>query len=180
MSAGDRVRIHYQRLPDNEQIFDQRVVLVRSDVIVTVTDPMPLARPMRTADGRVMLERGSRAVWFTFPGAWHDIGRFHRADGTFTGYYANILTPPRIDGNVWHTTDLFLDVWLPDGGEPALLDEDELDEALEDAHIDRDTANRARAEARALLQKAQAGAWPPQVVREWTLERIVAEQEGAG
>lgn len=180
MSAGDRVRIHYRRLPDNEQIFDQRIVLARPDVIVTVTDPMTLPAPMRTDDGRVMLESGSRAVWLTFPGAWHDIGRFHRADGTFTGYYANILTPPRIDGSVWHTTDLFLDVWMPAGGEPALLDEDELEEALGREHIDAETAYRAREEARSLLQKAETGDWPPAVAREWTLERIVAEQETSG
>ena len=36
-AAVQRVRIHYRRLPDREQIFDQRVVLARADVIVTVT-----------------------------------------------------------------------------------------------------------------------------------------------
>ena len=67
-------------------------------------------------EAEVALERGSDAVWFTFPGLWHDIGRFHRSDGTFTGIYANILTPPLIqpDG-VWHTTDLFLDLWQKPG-----------------------------------------------------------------
>ena len=38
-------------------------------------------------------------VWTTYRGdVWHDVGRFHLADGTFTGYYANILTPVGIDG----------------------------------------------------------------------------------
>ena len=67
--------------------------------------------------GKIALEAGSDAVWFTFPGLWHDIGRFHRADGEFTGIYANILTPPVIepDGK-WETTDLFLDIWVdPEG-----------------------------------------------------------------
>ena len=168
--SGDRVRIHYQRLPDNEQIFDQRVVLELADVIVTVTDPLELQEPMSQA-GHVILETGSRAVWFTFPGLWHDIGRFHRADGTFTGYYANILTPPRIQGRVWYTTDLFLDVWLPVGGPVTLLDEDELDEALQKAHIDDETARQARDEADRLLGLASANEWPPRIAREWTLAR---------
>jgi predicted RNA-binding protein associated with RNAse of E/G family len=176
VSTGERVRIHYQRLPDDEQVFDQRVVLARPDVIVTVTDPLDLAEPMRTG-GRIMLEPGSRAVWFTFPGEWHDLGRFHRADGTFTGYYANILTPPRIEGGVWHTTDLFLDVWIPEGGGATLLDEDEMADALGLGHIDPDTAARAREEADRLLADAARGTWPPPVALEWTLERIVAEQE---
>jgi uncharacterized protein len=179
VSPADRVQIHYTRLPDDEQIFDQRVVLARPDVIVTVTDPLDLTAPMRT-DGQVMLEPGSRAVWFTFPGAWHDVGRFHRADGTFTGCYANVLTPPRFEGSVWRTTDLFLDIWIPAGGAARILDEDELEEALERSHIDPETADRAREEADELLGEATRGTWPPSIVREWTLERIVAEQEGGG
>ena len=176
MSATRRVRIHYQRLPDNEQVFDQRVVLDRDDVIVTVTDPGTIEAPVLVG-GRPVLEPGSRAVWFTFPGRWHDVGRFHLADGTFTGIYANILTPPRIEGNVWHTTDLFLDVWLPAGGAVMLLDEDELAEALTHAHIDEDLARRARGEADRLLDLAAAGRWPPPIVREWTLEQILADED---
>jgi len=175
VSRTERVLIHYRRLPDHERVFDQRVVLQRDDVIVTLSEPLDLTEPM-TVDGRVMLEDGSLALWFTFPGEWHDIGRFHLRDGTFTGCYANILTPPRIEGAVWHTTDLFLDVWLPAGGKIELLDEDELEVALTEAHIDPDTARRARVEADRLLTLAAAGDWPPRVVREWTLERIEAEE----
>lgn len=172
MSAAGRVRIHYRRLPDHEQVFDQRVVLERDDVIVTLSEPVALTKPM-TFDGRVMLEDGSLALWFTFPGAWHDIGLFHRADGAYTGLYANILTPPEIDGRVWHTTDLFLDLWRPADGALHLLDEHELDEALARGHIDEEHAGRARAEAERLLGLAQTGAWPPSVVSEWTLERAL-------
>ena len=181
MSPSDRVRIHYRRLPDHEEIFDQRIVLDRPDVIVTVTEPLDLRGPVRDGE-RLLLESGARAVWLTFPGAWHDIGRFHLRDGTFTGYYANVLTPveiePPSDGGpwVWRTTDLFLDVSLPPGGSAALLDEDELDEALGRGHITEELARAAREEAERLLRLAATGAWPPRSAREWTLERIEAEE----
>ena len=171
MSA--RVRIHYRRLPDREQIFDQRVVLGRNDVIVTLSEPLDLAEPMRDPDGEVMLEAGSLALWFTFPGAWHDIGLFHRADRTYTGLYANILTPPEIEGAVWRTTDLFLDVWWPAGDGAVILDEDEMDEALAAGTIDPERAGRARDEAARLIRLARSGSWPPPVVREWTLARAL-------
>ena len=177
MSEERRVRIHYRRIPDRERIFDQRVVLEGEDCIVTLSQPLDLDAPMRH-DGVVMLERGSLALWFTFPGAWHDIGRFHRADGTFTGYYANVLTPPRIAGAVWYTTDLFLDVWWPDGGEPTLLDEDELDEAFGREQIDAETAARAREEAQRLLALARERRWPPPIVEAWTLERALETLAG--
>lgn len=177
MTAASRVAIHYRRPPDRLRIYDQRIVVARDDVIVTLSEPLDLEAPM-TVDGAVMLERGSLAVWFTFPGVWHDIGRFHRADGSYTGLYANILTPPVMDGPVWQTTDLYLDVWWPVQGPARLLDEDELDQALAARHIDTTTADRAREEADRILDLVAGGAWPPAVVTEWTLERALARLGG--
>ncbi len=166
------VRIHYVRPPEREELYVQRLVHRDEQVVVTLLDHTPLRRPVLIG-GAAALEPGAPAVWFTFPGAWHDIGRFHRADDTFTGFYANILEPVRFLGPTeWHAVDLFLDVWLGAGGGGAeLLDEDELVEALERGWIDAPTAAAARAEALRLLELARAGEWPPAVVRTWTLEQ---------
>lgn len=170
---GRRVQIHYRRLPDNVRIFDQRVVDERPDVIITLSQPLELAEPL-VSGRRVMLEQGSLALWFTFPDEWHDIGLFHLADRTYTGLYANILTPPDIEGSVWRTTDLFLDLWWPRGGKVELLDEDELAHALKTGVVDERIAWYARTEADRLLALADEGAWPPPVVSEWTLDRALA------
>jgi len=179
-----RVRIHYRRLPDREDVFDQVVLEARPDVVVTYAPSAPVSGPLRV-DGRVILEPGSPVVWFTFPGAWHDIGRFHRADGRYTGCYANVLTPPEMGNGVWSTTDLFLDVWVPAERGPArILDVDELEDALALDQIDAATARRAREEARTLKASADAGRWPPPIVDRWTLraahERLGAHDPGAG
>lgn len=121
--------------------------------------------------GQPVLEADSPAVWLTFPGRWHDIGRFHRPDGTFTGYYANVLTPVRIEGDVWETTDLFLDLFVTPAGEVHLLDVEELAEAERAGWVGPELAGRARAEAERLAGAARDGTWPPPVAREWTLER---------
>lgn len=164
------ITIRYRRPPDRLQVFEQQVLERRPDCVVTFLERSPLGAPM-VLNGRIVLEDGSPVVWFTFPGAWHDIGRFHRADGTFTGIYANILTPVRaIASNHWETTDLFLDVWA-EAGRVEVLDEDELDAAVAERWVDPATARRARDEAAKLLERARRGAWPPRVVGEWTLER---------
>lgn len=143
--------------------------------------PAPL-----TVDDRVVLEARSPAVWFTFPGTYHDIGRFHTPAGQLTGYYANILTPVEIrtdpaDGvDVWRTTDLFVDVFLTPNGEVHLLDEDELRTAVEEAWVDPATARAARDEAHGLAERARRGDWPPPVVEEWPLERARAAARSRG
>lgn len=167
------VTIHYRRPPDRLQVFEQQVLERRPDCVVTFLERSALGAPM-VLNGRIVLEDGSPVVWFTFPGAWHDIGRFHRVDGTFTGIYANILTPVRDTASShWETTDLFLDVWAEDG-RFEVLDEDELDAAVAERWVDPATALRARDEAAALVQQARHGTWPPPIVGEWTLERARA------
>jgi predicted RNA-binding protein associated with RNAse of E/G family len=166
------VEIHYRRPPGRLQIFRQHLVWDAEDVKVTLARDMTFKQTMRI-DGDVVLEDGSDVVWFTFPGLWHDIGRFHRADGTFTGIYANVIQPVEIDGPVWHTTDLYLDVWMGADGSLLLLDEDEFEEASGRELIDLPTATRVRQEADEILSAARGGTWPPAVVEEWTRERAL-------
>jgi predicted RNA-binding protein associated with RNAse of E/G family len=165
------VRINYLRPPDRREIFVQRLLLDRPDVKITFAEAVPFDPPI-LIHGEVALEAGSDAVWFTFPGLWHDIGRFHRLNGRFTGVYANILTPPliRSDGE-WETTDLFLDVWVDPEGNFSVLDEDQLKEAESKGWVSRDQANRAREEVEWIRREFDGGRWPPEVVMEWTLER---------
>lgn len=170
--SPDHVRIRYRRPPDREDVFVQRLVHEGAGVLVTLLEYASLDGPMRV-DGAVVLEQDSPIVWFTFPGRWHDIGRFHRIDGTFTGLYANILTPVRfLDARTWQTTDLFLDVWQGVDGGTAVLDRDELDDALARGWLDAETADTACAEADRILDLARRGEWPPSAVEDWTIERV--------
>jgi len=165
------VQIHYLRPPDRREIFEQRLLLDAAAVKVTLAENVPFDPPIQIL-GEVALEAGSDAVWFTFPGLWHDIGRFHRADGTFTGIYANILTPPVIEeSGVWETTDLFLDIWVNARDEFTVLDGDQLKEAINLGWVTEDEAARASAEVEWIREEYLAGRWPPPVVLEWTLEK---------
>ena len=185
------MRIRYRRPPDREEVFHQTLVHEGDDGLVTL---MPAAgiREAMTVSGRVVLEPGAPVVWFTFPGAHHDIGRFHTADDRFTGYYANILTPversvePEPDApdetpvDTWRTTDLFLDVFLDRAGAVHVLDRDELAEALARGWIDEPAARSAEREADRLVAAAAARTWPPDVVDRWPLARARAVAARAG
>ena len=168
------VHIHYLRPPDQEQIYTQYLIHEEEGVKITFALDLDFEQPIRIA-GDIVLETGSEVIWFTFPGAWHDIGLFHRADGSFTGTYANILTPCVFEeGGVWRTTDLFLDLWIDSTGDLLVLDEDELEEAEVQGWVDPETAQRAREEVTGLSAQAAAGLWPPEVVGRWTLARARA------
>lgn len=173
--SSERITIHYRRPPDRLRTFDQRLVRRDPDCVITLLENAPFDQPVEAA-GSVILEPGAPVVWFTWRDRWHDVGRFHLADGTFTGLYANILTPVAgFDTNSWDTTDLFLDVWLPaGGGEPSLLDVDEFDQAVNEGHLTDQVAASAKAEAERLMSAARSGSWPGPEVAAWPLERAIS------
>lgn len=167
--AGTIVDLHYHRVGARLSVHRLLVLESRPEAVVTFQPRTPAAKPL-VVDGSTILEPGSPVIWFTFPERWHDIGLFHRTSGAFTGLYANILTPVEfVDECVWSTTDLCLDVWLPRRGPPGLIDEDELAEAQEKGLVQRDLADRARAEATALVLAHRAGQWPPPETGRWSL-----------
>jgi predicted RNA-binding protein associated with RNAse of E/G family len=177
-STTDTVRIHYHRPPDRQDLYVQKLLDRTADCIVTFMPETPLDAPLVVAD-EIVLENGAPAIWFTFPGAWHDIGRFHRRDGTFTGVYANAITPVRfLDASTWETTDLFLDFWRSATGTTCMLDEDEFEEAVRRDWVDAVSADRASTEMASIARLCGAGSWPPPIVAAWPLERVRAVVRG--
>ena len=175
------VQIFYHRPPERTERFVQRLIQDEAHQKITFAEGVHRAKPL-VIGGEVVLEQGADVVWFTFPDEWHDIGRFHRADGTWTGIYANILTPSTfLPGGVWRTTDLFLDLWIPAQDRPAageslrprVLDRTELERAERAGWVSPEQAEAARTEASRLVVAAQAGTWPPASVWEWPRDRVL-------
>lgn len=175
-----RIAYHYERPGRGVTRFEESLFLDRPDVKATILETYA-GRTVRAGDA-VILEPGAAIVWFVFPGAWHDVGRFHLADDTFTGWYTNLCTPVEIGEARWACTDLFLDLWIPANGAPAVwLDEDEFADARAAGQIDDRHARRALAERAAIASHVARGEWPPPVTREFTLEDArAALRRGAG
>lgn len=172
-----RIRYRYHRPGKGTMVFEQWLVSDRDDVKVLLTEHHEGSGI--ELGGRVVLEAGAPIVWFVFPGVAHDIGRFHLADGTFTGWYTNLCTPVRLDGDDWSSTDLFLDHWMPASGAPMWLDEDELAEAARAAVIDEEAQRLVAAERARLAGRLAARAWPPEVARAFDVGTARARLEAA-
>ena len=179
-SPGDWVDIHYARPHKGTTVFRQQVLEARPGHVVTFQPETQLSAPVMV-DGQPVLQNGSPVIWFTMPGWGHDIGIFHTPDGCRTGLYANVLTPVQLaTPHRWLTTDLFLDWWVPDEGDPQLLDRDELAKAAEAGLVDRQWVMHAENEAARLESDWRRGAWPPEFVQGWTLARALRVADGTG
>lgn len=155
------------RLPDRRYTFTGKLLHADESMIVVDAQVTP-SRPL-VIEGREVIGNDYRAVWFLFKGEPWDIGRFYRPDGELTGYYADALQPVQWQDDDPSTleplVDLFLDLWVGVDGSVRVLDEDELQEAIENGAIDEARAARARQVISELLTAARAGTFPPDVVR---------------
>jgi len=171
----DRIRgeltFDFIRAPDRRFSFRSLLLNVTDDIIVTAHELSP-SKPVEYL-GDVVLDVGYWAVWFLFKGRPFDIGRVHRPDGTWTGYYADILEPVRWEGSDPTTlqpiVDLFIDLWVAPDGRYVVLDEDEFEEAISLGRLKSGQIDHARGVLRELIQATGRGEFPPAMVKEFRL-----------
>ena len=163
------IELEYRRPGKETTIYHEWLVLDRPDVKVLLLEPYE-GKTVSVAS-TVIQASGAPIVWFVFPDRWHDIGRFHQLDDSFTGWYTNLCRPPDLCGDRWIGHDLFLDLWQPVDGAPTWLDEDELQGAVASGIIDALTERRLRTERTLIDIRLQDGAWPPPIAKDISLEQ---------
>ncbi|MDR7481283.1 MAG: DUF402 domain-containing protein [Armatimonadota bacterium] len=166
-----RIAFDVIRPPDRRVSFTAHLLEATDQTIVVAHELFP-SRPLEYGGERV-LEAGYWAVWFLFKGRPFDVGRVYRPEGTWTGYYVDVLEPVRWQGadptTLEPLVDLFLDLWVAPDGRQAVLDEDEFAAAVDRGHLTRAQVARARSVLRDLTEATARGEFPPAVVREFAL-----------
>lgn len=170
------IQFEYHRPGQGVTVYEERLALDRPDVKVLLQDDYP--GPDVEVRGVRVLDSGAPMIWFVFPDAWHDIGRFHLADGTFTGWYTNLCKPVQFDGNTWIGHDLFLDLWQSAEGKAVWLDEDEFQTAIETGLVDSALKKQILNQRTLLEMQLQLDAWPPPIAKDIDLDQVRALLDG--
>jgi predicted RNA-binding protein associated with RNAse of E/G family len=169
--AADQLRFEFIRSPDR-RISIQTDLLEATDDLIVVTHELSPSKPL-TYLGEVVMDRGYRAVWFLFKDRSYDVGRVYRPDGTWTGYYVDVLEPVRWTGSDPATLepviDLFLDLWIAPDGRYVVLDEDEFEEAIGEGILGQEQIAHARRVLRELVEATEQGTFPPDVAKDFRL-----------
>ena len=161
-----RMRLHlrYVRLPDNVLDLNDDSVYRSKGVIVGKSQ-------IRSAnsvvfDGKTVLAPGYLIVYFELMRKWFSVGKIRDSSGKHTGYYCDIISPPRLleDGGV-EITDLFLDLWVAPDLRYKVLDEEELEDALEKGWITEQLYEKARIELEKLITSVRQGNFPSPLVK---------------
>ncbi len=163
------IRYEYTRPGKEIKVYNQWLVHESTSVLVLY---MPKYEGSSlTIEGEPAIDPGGSILWYVFPGAWHDIGRFYLSDTTPTGWYTNLCTPVERDGDNWFCTDLFLDHWISSSGNSVWLDEKEFNDACKRDLLTKDQQTSANREREYIQNKIDVGNWPPNSVGVMDLER---------
>ena len=155
------VTLTYKRPPDRVNHFQQELLYLDDDVIVTSQRVKPSSPIVQ--NGETVLADNFAAIWFVFTGLWYDVGKVYNLDNEWTGYYCDIMKPVkrsmRITGELdcFEITDLFLDLWVNPDGTYQIQDEDEFEEAVQNGAIDAELAEKARDIMNTLIAEVEAG-----------------------
>jgi len=112
------------------------------------------------------------------PGEPFSVFLFLHDDASLRGWYVNIEHAQRRTRLGFDYEDALLDVWKPVGGEPELLDEDELEEAVSRGFVSKEHAAEIRADAERVLAdppwptgwedwRPEAGGQLPELPPDW-------------
>jgi predicted RNA-binding protein associated with RNAse of E/G family len=160
-----QLHLRYVRLPDNVlDLYDDLVF--RSEKVIVGRSRIRSANSV-VFDGKVVLAPAYHIVYFEMMRKWFSVGKIRNLDGHHTGYYCDIVTPPRVlEAGVVEVTDLFLDLWVAPDLRYRVLDEEELEAALTKGWITKRLYETAKKELKKLIALVEQGRFPPPLVKQ--------------
>ena len=157
----EKITLTYKRPPDRVNHFQQQLLYVDDEVIVTSQRVNPSSPIVQ--NGKTVLADNFTAVWFVFTGLWYDVGKVYNLNNEWTGYYCDIMKPVKrnVDAtgklDCFEITDLFLDLWINPDGTYQIQDEDEFAEAVQNGTIDSELERKAWEVMRILIAEVEEG-----------------------
>lgn len=160
--------IVYRRLPSDIREFPGILREATKSKLV-IESLISVDRPIAVS-GQTIAAQGYSAIWFVYKNRWYDIGKFYDQSGRWIGYYCDIIkSVSKLLADPSRTvtfTDLFLDLWITRDGRVFVLDQEELDKAVQNHSISISLAKKAEKQIRSLSRRARSGKFPPTEVRE--------------
>lgn len=159
-----KLHLRYIRLPNQIlNIYDDLVY--KSDRVIVGKSEITSTHSV-LFKGETVLARGFQIVYFELMGKWFTVGKIRDLRGRHTGYYCDIVTPPKLldDGGV-ELTDLLLDLWVSPDLRFEVLDEEELENASRKGWITKQQYYKAKEELAKLVNVVKQGRFPPSHVK---------------
>ena len=163
-----KIHLIYRRIPNRILERYDELIADLGDVVVAKSKFEGMLTPL-FVNGVKVIDNGYTMIYFAFIGEKYDVLKVYDREGNFKGLYVDILAYTKRKGNTLEMLDLFLDLFIFPNGEVFLLDEEELEMALNYGLIDKETFDFAYSKAREIVEKFKEGNFPPDIVWQYSL-----------
>ncbi|AIF68995.1 hypothetical protein PAP_02870 [Palaeococcus pacificus DY20341] len=172
-----KVHLIYKRVPNRVLERDDELIVDLGDVIIAKSEFKGMLTPLKV-NGVKVIDNNYKMLYFAFVGKNYDVLKVYDREGNFKGLYVDVLAYTKRYENTLEMLDLFLDIFIFPNGEHFLLDEEELEMALNYGIVDKETVDFAYNIAREIMEKIEKGEFPPKIVWEYSLsEHYEAEED---
>ncbi|HHI01105.1 MAG: DUF402 domain-containing protein [Thermococcus sp.] len=161
-----KIHLIYRRIPNRILERYDELIADLGDVVVAKSKFEGMLAPL-FVNGVKAIENGYTMIYFAFIGENYDVLKVYDREGNFKGLYVDVLAYTKREGNTLEMLDLFLDLFIFPNGEIFLLDEKELEMALNYGVIDKETFDFAYRVAEEILEKIKRREFPPDIVWEY-------------
>ena len=161
-----KIHLIYKRIPNRILERHDEVVADLGSVIVAKSEFKGMLTPLKV-NGVEVIKNGYNMLYFAFIGKNYDVLKVYDEKRNFKGLYIDVLAYTKREGNTLEMLDLFLDIFVFPDGDAFLIDEDELEMALNYGLIDRETFDFAYSVADEIFEKLKRGEFPPAIVWEY-------------
>jgi len=163
-----KIHLIYRRIPNRILERYDELIADLGDVVVAKSKFEGMLTPL-FVNGVKVIDNGYTMIYFAFIGEKYDVLKVYDREGNFKGLYVDILAYTKRKGNTLEMLDLFLDLFIFPNGEIFILDEEELEMALNYGLIDKETFDFAYSKAREIVEKFKEGNFPPDIVWQYSL-----------
>ena len=163
-----KIHLIYRRIPNRILERYDELIADLGDVVVAKSKFEGMLTPL-FVNGVKVIDNGYTMIYFAFIGEKYDVLKVYDREGNFKGLYVDILAYTKRKGNTLEMLDLFLDLFIFPNGEIFILDEEELEMALNYGLIDKEMFDFAYSKAREIVEKFKEGNFPPDIVWQYSL-----------
>ncbi|WP_457753596.1 DUF402 domain-containing protein [Thermococcus sp.] len=166
---NQKIHLIYKRILNRVLERYDELIADLGDIIVAKSRFYGMLAPLHV-NGVKVIENGYTMIYFAFIGRNYDVLKVYDEEGNFKGFYVDVLAYTKRYNNTLEMLDLFLDIFIFPNGEAFLLDEDELEMALNYGLIDKETFDFAYKIANGIMNAVKEKRFPPKIVWKYDLE----------
>lgn len=166
-----RIHLRHRNLWGEQNQREMEIIYQSNKMMITQCTIENAQQPLYM-DGVYVLENGYTAISFIEYGKWYITDKIFDFQADHTGFLTKIVTPVEENIAFLTTMDLFVRFWITPEKEFRLFGTKMFKKVSEEGLLSDTVEKKAKETINDLISRIQEGAFPPELVRNFSMEKV--------